>query len=272
MTEKRLNIKLMGKESRYFEGLFPDENEALIISHKDITPEDDFVFCLSYPKIILEPYISLPRVGVFVNHSSDLPKGRGWAPLQWSVLKQLDMITVTLFKAVTAMDAGDWCFKESYPVEIYDTIYTLYEKDREASKRLLQKAVSAYKTGTLVFHKQTGNPEYWPKRTPNDSQLDSQLSIGELWNHISICDNDAYPAFFRWENCIVFVRYIVESIATIKKNTDYRRMAIQLRTDRPLMELWNDIIEEAHKTHLFYFEIVNKKVFLRFTCYEDHTA
>jgi methionyl-tRNA formyltransferase len=56
--------------------------------------------------IIPADILTRPCHEVWVNHSSDLLKARGWAPLQWSVLKGLPEITVTIFKAVAECDAG----------------------------------------------------------------------------------------------------------------------------------------------------------------------
>jgi len=196
VSKIKLNIAILGKEAWHFTDLFTEENLRLLKSHKDISSEDDFVFALSYPKLIPGEYLNRPRAGVLVNHSSDLPRGRGWAPIQWSVLKKLDQITVTLFRAVEEVDAGDWCFKERYSIEPYDTIYDLYEKDRIVTRRMLVRVVKAYKSGSLIFHKQEGMSEYWPKRKPKNSELPPKQSLSALWDYIRICNNEHYPAFF----------------------------------------------------------------------------
>ncbi len=265
MPMKKLNIKLLGKEAGRLIGIFPNDNENLIENHKEITCEDDIIFCLSYPLIIPEKYLLKPRVGVFVNHSSDLPKGRGWAPLQWSVLKKLDKVTITLFKASKDMDMGDWCFKEHYPIENYDTIYDLYNKDRALTRKMLKNLVSAYKSGNLIFHKQKGSPEYWPKRTPGDSLLDPSLSLIELWDSIRICDNNDYPAFFLSENSKIIVRHnVIHPIENDNKSSE-----IELPVEQPLSKVWNNMICKKYQEKAFYFVIGDRKVYLNFEiCYD----
>ena len=41
-----------------------------------------------------------------VLHASNLPKGRGFAPLQWQILKKKNKIIMTLFEAVKNVDSG----------------------------------------------------------------------------------------------------------------------------------------------------------------------
>lgn len=195
----KLTLGLLGKDNFNFLSSFPQENTAILQTHEDITEEYDFVFCLSYTRIIPNECLKKPRIGVFLCHSSNLPQGRGWAPLQWSVLKKMKEITVTLLKANEKVDAGPWLFKLSFPILESDTIDLLYKKDLAVSKILYKKLITAYKTGSLIYHEQVGEPEYWQKRTPLDSELDPRLSFCDLWDQIRVCDNRHYPAFF-WEN------------------------------------------------------------------------
>ena len=37
---------------------------------------------------------------------------------------------------------------------------------------------------------------FWPKRTPKDSEINSQQSIEEQFDLIRVCDPDRFPAYF----------------------------------------------------------------------------
>lgn len=204
-----LNIKLIGKEAERYFDVFDGYNCKIVEHYDDINEHDDIVFCLSYNKIIPEYKLKLPRFGVYVNHSTDLPMGRGWAPIQWSVLKGLNSITVTLFKAVSECDAGPWVYKDTFRIEPHDTIYSLLEKDYVTSKNLILKLLKCISINKLVFHEQAGNVSYWPPRRPEDSCLDTNKTLNELWNNIRICDNENYPAFFMINGHKVIIRYEV---------------------------------------------------------------
>ena len=53
---------------------------------------------------------------------------------------------------------------------------------------------------------QTGEPTYYKKRSPQDSQLDISKSIEEQFNLLRVVDNEKYPAFFVKDG----VRYVVK--------------------------------------------------------------
>ncbi|PCI42451.1 MAG: hypothetical protein COB46_00245 [Rhodospirillaceae bacterium] len=210
-----LKIGLLGKEAEHYKNAFPEHDITVLDTHEQISTDYALVFCLSYPSIIPETYLERPSHGVFVNHSSDLPYGRGWAPLQWSVLAELKDVTVTIFKAVSACDAGPWAFKDSYPIAAHDTIATLYDKDQVVSTALFHKLIDAVLKGALTVHEQVGEPTYWARRTPESSRLDTGKTLDELWDHIRICDNRDYPAFFEVNGRKVFLRY--EVLPHVKK-------------------------------------------------------
>lgn len=207
--KRTLNIALLGERAAMQTGNFPGDKVRVIHDHSEIQDDDDLVFCLAYARLIPKEFLNRPRYGVFVTHSSDLPKGRGWAPLQWSVLKRLDQITITAFKAEVGCDSGPWCFKEHFPLRQTDTIKTLYTRDTEVTTSLLLKIVTACREDALVLYPQEGEASHWRRRTPEDSELDPRRPLIELWDHIRICDNELYPAFFYINGCNIILRYEV---------------------------------------------------------------
>jgi methionyl-tRNA formyltransferase len=205
-----LRIALIGREAPIYVDKFPHANCRVVEDAHEISDTDDLVFCVCHPMIIPANILTRPRHGVWVNHSSDLPKGRGWAPLQWSVLKALPEITVTIFKAVAECDAGPWAFKVPFPIEPHDTIETLRLKDRVVSINAFHRLIQAILEDRLLLHEQTGTPSYWDRRRLADSELDASQSLAKLWDHIRVCDNTDYPAFFMVEGRKVILRYEVK--------------------------------------------------------------
>ena len=45
---------------------------------------------------------------------------------------------------------------------------------------------------------QIGEPSYFSRRTPKDSELDVNKPISELFNLLRVVDNERYPAFFKF--------------------------------------------------------------------------
>ena len=62
-------------------------------------------FILGYERIISQDLLKKNNHNLIV-HESDLPKGRGWSPLTWQVLKGKNKVAVTLFEASDKIDEG----------------------------------------------------------------------------------------------------------------------------------------------------------------------
>lgn len=214
-----LKITLLGRQAREFADVFGSHAVRIARVHSDIRKDDDLVFCLSHDQIVPQRFLVRPRIGVFVVHSTDLPKGRGWAPLNWSILKGLHKVTVTLFHAQPRVDAGPWYFKTVFPIHPLDTITDLRRKDSAAVRKLLGRFMRALDRGSLSAQPQRGTPEYWPRRTPADSELDAGRPLTELWNQMRACDNADYPAFFRLHGRRIFLRYDVEPARASRRNS-----------------------------------------------------
>lgn len=70
----------------------------------------DICFIISCIIIIDEIYLKLNKNNLVV-HSSDLPSGKGFTPMQWQILEGKNDIMVTLFEADKEVDAGPYYLK-----------------------------------------------------------------------------------------------------------------------------------------------------------------
>lgn len=59
---------------------------SLFYDHKDLNSLNDILFILAYHRIIDEEYLNLNKHNIVI-HESDLPEGKGWAPLFWQILE-----------------------------------------------------------------------------------------------------------------------------------------------------------------------------------------
>ncbi len=153
----------------------------------------DILFMLSCSNIVEQKLLELNKNNIVV-HASDLPKGKGFAPLQWQILNGKNDITITLFEAVKEVDAGPYYIKKIIQyngTELYEELrHTLSDKIIE----LCVEFVDNYKTLKPV--KQTGNESFYPRRKDKDDEIDPQKTIIELFNHFRIADNNRFPLYF----------------------------------------------------------------------------
>ena len=52
----------------------------------------------------------------------------------------------------------------------------------------------------MKLKKQKGKGNFNKRRTKKDSEININKSIKSQFNHLRICDNDKYPAFFKYKN------------------------------------------------------------------------
>lgn len=154
----------------------------------------DFLFLISCHQIIKKSVRDMYR-HTLVIHASDLPRGRGMSPLVWSILEGSDEITVSLLNAEDEIDSGDIWRQETLhvePTELYDEIHgQLFE----AEVRLMTWAIA--NCDYAKPFRQSGEPTYYRKRVPADSEFDPHRPLAEAFNLLRIADPDRYPAFFR---------------------------------------------------------------------------
>ena len=66
----------------------------------------DLVFFLGYTKVLKGEILSSNKL-LLVVHESDLPEGRGFAPVQWQILEGKMDITVCLLEVSNDVDTGN---------------------------------------------------------------------------------------------------------------------------------------------------------------------
>jgi methionyl-tRNA formyltransferase len=167
----------------------------LFYAYSEIPDTYSIVFILSYFDIIPARSLKKHRYNVVV-HESDLPKGRGWAPLSWQILEGRNKIPIVLFEATKIPDQGNVYLKDLIVFkgdELYDEIR---KKQAKKTNDLCLRFLSEMKNNRLRSRSQKGKPSYYCKRTPADSELMFNKTIAEQFNLLQIVDNVHFPAFF----------------------------------------------------------------------------
>lgn len=168
-------------------------HEVKYVYNKFELEAGDICFLLSCSRIVEDRFLLLHKNNIVV-HASDLPKGKGFSPLQWQILEGSNKIVLSLIEAVSEVDAGPIYFKHNVMFEGHE----LYNELRNAlGAEIIEmciKYVNQY--NQLVPVPQVGESTYYKKRTDLDDQIDPSKSIKELFNHFRIADNQNYPLSF----------------------------------------------------------------------------
>lgn len=181
--------------------------DAKLIRNSDDIEPGWINFILGCTHLIQREKLSLNQHNLVV-HESDLPKGRGFAPMSWQILEGKNKIPICLIDAGEEADAGDiWLqdFIELNGDELCDEWRKLQgEKTIEICLRFVVKYAIMSKTS------QTGLPSYYRRRRPVDSCLNPSKTLHELFNLMRVSDNNRYPAYFEINNKRYFLKIYEE--------------------------------------------------------------
>jgi len=99
--------------------------------------EPDIIVTAAYGKILPQEILSLPKIACLNIHASLLPKYRGAAPIQWSIINGDKTTGVTIMKMDVGMDTGDIILQKEVAIEDNETYGILYEKLKIIGGKLL---------------------------------------------------------------------------------------------------------------------------------------
>ena len=176
---------------------------SIIHNHNDVV-EGDILCLIGCDKIFR--HLNLNKSNIVV-HESKLPEGKGWSPLSWQVLEGKREIILTLFEAQNDVDSGRIYFQESMKLIGHELLNEIKEKQGLLTNKLIEEYVLSF---PVNGKEQRGEPTFYDKRTPKDSELDINKTIDEQFNLLRIVDNEQYPAFFIKNNVKYFLKIFKE--------------------------------------------------------------
>ena len=159
--------------------------------------DGDILLILGFDRIIKTDVLNRFGAAVVV-HESDLPKGRGWSPLTWQVLEGKDEIPVCLIEASPDVDSGDIIFRQLIRLQGSELVDDLRKEQGRVTEELCMKYIRGYSEGSLVQTKQTGGWSFYPRRTPEDSEIDVTKTVAEQFQLFRVADNVRYPLWFEY--------------------------------------------------------------------------
>lgn len=120
------------------------DNDKII---RDLNP--DVIVVVAYGQILPESILNIPRYGCINVHGSLLPKYRGAAPIQWSVLNGDTVTGVTTMYMEKGLDTGDILLKEEYEIGINETAGEVFDNLSKLGGELIIKTLDYAQKGML---------------------------------------------------------------------------------------------------------------------------
>ena len=145
------------------EKLRAEENVTLL---KAINP--DIIVVAAYGQILPESILNIPKYGCINIHASLLPKYRGAAPIEWSIIDGEQVTGVTTMYMEKGLDTGDMIEKAEVLIEADDTGLTLHDKLAAVGAELIISTMEKLENDTATRTKQNDDESCYASMLSKD--------------------------------------------------------------------------------------------------------
>jgi methionyl-tRNA formyltransferase len=111
----------------------------------------DVFIVVAYGRILPQALLDLPRLGAWNVHASLLPRLRGAAPIQWSLIRGDSETGVAIMRMEAGLDTGPVAAMRALPIADDDTTGTLSDKLAELGAALLAETLPVIAGGRVAL-------------------------------------------------------------------------------------------------------------------------
>ena len=135
--------------------------------------QPDIIVVVAYGLILPQRVLDIPKYGCFNLHPSLLPRWRGAAPLQHTILSNDKKSAVCIMKMDAGMDTGDIALKHDFNVDNDMTISQLHDYCSDIGAELMLQTLEQIGNNKLTLQKQSDiGITHARKITRSDERLD----------------------------------------------------------------------------------------------------
>ena len=141
----------------------------------------DLCVTAAFGQLLSQEILDIPPLGTINVHSSLLPKHRGSAPINWSIIKGDAVTGVTTMFTDKGMDTGDILLTRETPIGPAENAGELTDRLAVMGAQLLIETIRAIEAGTLARTPQDhAAATYEPKMDKELGRIDWSKSAQEL--------------------------------------------------------------------------------------------
>tara|TARA_E500000178_G_C17011687_1_gene750886 strand:+ start:1686 stop:2603 length:918 start_codon:yes stop_codon:yes gene_type:complete len=113
-----------------------------------------YVIVVAYGKMIPKKFLDIENL-IFLNiHASLLPRWRGAAPIQRSIMEMDKETGISIMKIIPKLDAGPYMMQKSVSINLKDNYLSLSKKLSDIGAKLIIEALSAFKEKKIIYKDQ----------------------------------------------------------------------------------------------------------------------
>lgn len=155
-------------------------NPEMIATLQGLKP--DFLVVVAYGKILPKEILDIPTIAAVNVHGSLLPKYRGAAPMQWSIINGDNTTGITTMLMDVGMDTGDMLLKQETAILPEDTLETIHDRLMVMGADLLCETLYGLKEGNITPQKQGEAYTLAPPITREMTKINFHQTARDVFN------------------------------------------------------------------------------------------
>jgi methionyl-tRNA formyltransferase len=145
----------------------------------------DMIVVAAFGQILPQAIINFPKRGCLNLHPSLLPKYRGAAPLNWSIIRGEMKTGMTIMLMDEGMDSGDILAQEETPLAINETFGQLHDRLAKLGAELLLQTIDQVANNIACRQPQdTNQVTFAPRLTKETGRINWHDSVTNIVNLI----------------------------------------------------------------------------------------
>ncbi len=114
----------------------------------------DIMVTCAYGQILSKEILDIAKYGIINIHASLLPKYRGAAPIQWSIINGDKTTGVSIMQTEEGVDTGDIIMQEKIEIGSTETAGELFDRLSDLGASMIVKALDSIEKGDANYIKQ----------------------------------------------------------------------------------------------------------------------
>ena len=212
---------------------------------KDLNP--DIIITAAYGQLVPDKILEIPEHKCINVHGSVLPKLRGGAPIQYSILEDHKKTGITIMYMVKKLDAGDMISKVEVDILDSDNYETLHDKLSVAGRDLLNETLPKIFSGDIAPEKQDDAEATFARNIlREDEKIDWNTSAREVFNKVRALDPT--PGAFTYLDGNVLKIWSSE-VVELEEQSGYSKVGTIIKQDKKNIYVLcgNDTVLRVHE-------------------------
>ncbi|AZJ35043.1 formyl transferase [Tenacibaculum singaporense] len=190
------------EESIPYKGFFNINDPDVVDQIKEWKP--DLLFVVGLSQLVKDEIMNIPTKGVVGFHPTNLPRGRGRAPIAWSILNEKKG-GANFFLIDSGVDSGPILGQKLFDIEEDDYAEDFELKMLDAISEALEEWFPKLKNGKIEYIEQEhSKATYYGRRAPNDGCINWSQTSKDIYKLIR-ASSRPHPGAFTFKEDVKII-------------------------------------------------------------------